>query len=82
MYTQQQVTSYVSLTTSLMSRILGRGQTQRLVEEKKEALTGDADGNVSKTSLEAFAESLLSQVGNSGKQAALRDELEEELEEL
>ena len=82
MYNQKQVTSYVSTASSLMSRILGRSQTQRLVEDASEKLKGDADGNVSKTTLEAFAESLLTKIGNSGKQAALRDELEEELDEL
>ncbi len=82
MYNQKQVSSYVSLATSMMSKVLGRGQTQRIIEEQSSELTGDADGMVTKTTLESFAESLLSGVGNSGKQAALRDELEEELDEL
>jgi len=82
MYNQKQVSSYVSLAMSVMSKVLGRSQTQRIIDEQRPELDGDDEGMVTKTTLENFAESLLTKVGNSGKQAALRDELEEELDEL
>ena len=82
MYNQKQVSSYVSTVTGLMSRVLGRGQTQRLVDEHSDKLEADESGMVLPSALESFAEAFLANVGNSGKQASLRDELEEELEDL